>query len=124
MSGKLTKKNKGFGVKEEQSGGLLSNDLRFLRPLFFACGNRKYYYYKLLSKAWEKRNEYKILFLYDLKGIGSGIACYDDFNPDLERCFPNMASLWKQSHPCVKNHLILLIAVPPNVVKSLAIPIN
>jgi len=81
-------------------------------------------YLKLLKKAWEEKDaDSKIIFLFDIPNVSCGVAFYDQFTLELKEFFPFMGEMIeKRSDVVWENKIIILIAVPPNVVRAISVP--
>ena len=81
-------------------------------------------YLKLLNKAWEEKDaDSKIIFLFDIPRFRCGVAFYDRFTLQLKEVFPSMGEMIEKRPDVVwDNKIILLIAVPPNVVRAISVP--
>jgi hypothetical protein len=81
-------------------------------------------YMKLLEKAWEEKDsDSKIIFLFDILKQRCGVAFYDQFTLELKEIFPSLGEkIEKRPDVFWENKMLVLIAVPPNIVRAIAVP--
>ncbi len=81
-------------------------------------------YIKLLEEAWEEKDsDSKIIFLFDNRTLGCGVAFYEQFTLELKEIFPSFGEMIeKRSDAFWENKMIVLIAVPPNIVRAISVP--